>query len=706
MTADSIPASVAVNIERLRRFLKPRHVAVIGGRWCDEVVRQCRRIGFAGDIWPVNAKRATLGGIPCRATLSDLPAAPDAVFVGVNHTATIDVVGALGAMGAGGAVCFASGFSEVGDVGWTRQQALVRAAGDMPVQGPNCYGLLNYLDGVALWPDQHGGEPVDSGVAILSQSGNVAISLTMQQRGLPLAYMISLGNQAQTGVPQFIEAMLDDDRIRAIGILIEGLNDVAAFSVAAIRALEKRVPIVAIKSGRSEAGARITLSHTHTLAGSDALYDALFARYGVIRVETLPAFVETLKLLALAGPLAGNRLVSMSCSGGEASLLADLAENRALALPDFSASERAVIRPTVHDLVHVSNPFDYHTFDWANRNALRRTFSAVAAADYDARLLVCDWPAPERCDPAAWDTSIAAYVDAVADAKGPSMVVSTLHENIPAPVRDRLVARGVVPMYGLDEALGAIEAAAWIGQCHRTVAASGLPLPLRPAVPLATGPGHTIDEVASKRRLAAYGVPVPDGRLTDADGAVAAAAALGVPVVVKAVAAHLAHKSDVGGVALDLTDGDAVRGAVAAMADLSAQFLVERMETGVLAEMIVGLSHDAQFGTVLVIGAGGLLVELVQDSQALLFPVSRGDVGDALNRLKLARLLDGYRGKPAADREAIVDAVMAVAAFAEAHMGTLVELDINPLLVLEDRVVAVDALLRTTGTVAHGTTDG
>lgn len=684
-----------VDIARLRRFLKPRHVAIVGGHWCDEVVRQCRKIGFAGDIWPVNDKRDDLAGVPCFRSVEALPEAPDAVFVGVNRAATIEIVGKLNAMGAGGAVCFASGYAEVGEDGKARQRALVEAAGEMPIQGPNCYGLLNFLDGVALWPDQHGAEPVDKGVAILSQSGNVAINITMQQRALPLAYMVSLGNQAQTGVAEFIDAMLDDERVNAIGLLIEGLPDIPRFSAAAARALERGVPLVALKTGRSEAGARITVSHTSTLAGADDLYDALFERYGVARVETLPVFLETLKLLSVAGPLAGNKVVSMSCSGGEATMVADLAESRGLDFAPFSDADHARVSATAHELVHVSNPFDYHTFDWGKRDALNRTFTEVLRSGFDARVLIYDWPRADRCSTESWLAGFEAFRDAHNAAPGISLIVSSLPESLPAHAAGEAIAAGIVPMYGIDEALRALEAAAFIGERQRRAAQLGALAPMAGTVPLDASKAEVVDEAGAKQRLAAHGVPLPAGRIADAVGAPAVAAEIGFPVVLKAFGSHLTHKSDVGGVALGLMSEAEVAGAAVSMAALSDRFLVERMEQGALAELIVGVLRDPQFGPVLVVGAGGLLVELVRDSQNLLFPVAREDVARALDGLRINKLLAGYRGKPPADRAALIDAIMAIAGFAEAHADTLVELDVNPLLVFEDRAVAVDALLRT-----------
>jgi acetate---CoA ligase (ADP-forming) len=682
------------DIDRLKRFLKPRHIAILGGNWSDEVVRQCRKFGFKGPIWPVNPKRDELGGEKCFKRLEDLPEAPDAVFIGINRFTTIEATKILSDMGAGGAVSFASGFAEVGEEGAELERQLVEAAGDMPIAGPNCYGTLNYLDGVTLWPDQHGGKKLDEGVAILSQSGNIGINMTMQQRNVPIAYMITLGNQAVMGVTEFIEAMLDDPRIKAIGILIEGLKDVPAFSRAAIRALEKGIPIIAIKSGRSEAGAAITVSHTSTLSGADHMYDALFERLGIYRCYSLPGFMEALKFVAYAGPLAGNRIASLSCSGGEAAMVADCSTELDLDFADFTDNQRANIRATLNDLVSISNPFDYHTFIWGNEDALEATYTAVLQCGFDVTQIMMDYPKPGLCDVREWDRAARAFAKGVKTTGAQGVMISSLQEAMPEETRNWLLEHGIIPMQGLDDSLHAYECAAWIGKHQARVQGGNVPTALMSTSLLDDSDTHTLNEWESKRTLAEYGMSVPDARMVSADDAPKAATDLGYPVVVKAVSAELTHKTDAGGVALHLGDEQAVADAVQGMRHLSDQFLVERMMGGAIAELIVGVERDPQFGPVLVIGAGGVLVELLRDAKTLLLPVSRDEIKQAVENLKIATLLRGYRGGPAADMDAIVDNIMAVARYTEDNMDSVRELDVNPLLALEVGAVAVDALIR------------
>ena len=677
----------------LQRLLRPKSIAVVGGREAAIVAEQCDRLGYEGTIWPVNPKRDSIAGRDCLRRLEDLPEPPDAVFIAIPAEPTIEAVEAIAGTGAGGIVCFASGFREIGGAGVERQERLVAAAGPLPMIGPNCHGFVNYLDGAALWPDQHGGTRTARGVALITQSGNMAINLSMQRRSLELAYLVTLGNQAAIGIPECIEALVTDERVTAIGLHVEGLSDIAAFERAAAAARSAGIPLVALKAGRSVKGAEIALSHTASLAGPDRLYDALFERLGVARVHTVPELLETLKLLSVGGPLAGNRLCSMSCSGGEASLMADLAETREVEFPAIQAGHRERVAATLGELVSISNPLDYHTFIWGQEDRLAATFSAMMSGGYDLSLVILDFPRRDRCDDADWWATVNAVVHAAQATGGRAAVLASMQECLPEDVGAHLSERGVAPMMGMAETLVAIEAAARIGRAR---ADGEPPALLHPGAP-AHGGSRVYDEWQSKRMLAAHGLGVPQGALVaSATEAVAAAEALGWPVAVKAVSAEIAHKTEAGAIALNLADGDAVDAAATRMLAISDRVLVEKMVTGGVAELIVGIDRDALFGPYLVVGFGGVLVELIDDCRTLLLPTSRERVRAALQSLKTAPMLQGYRGLPVADTDAAVDAIMAVAEFASEHAANILELDVNPLIVrpIGEGAIAADALIR------------
>ena len=671
----------------LDRLLRPRTIVVIGGKPAAEVVRQNHRMGYAGAIWPVHPNAASVEGLPAFRNLADLPGVPDAVFLAVNRHATISYVRELAALGAGGIVSYAAGFAEAGAEGAALQAALRDAAGDTPVLGPNCYGLINYLDGALLWPDQHGGRRVERGVAIVTQSGNIGCNLTMQRRGLPIAYLVTLGNQAVVGLSAAILTLARDDRVSAIGLHIEGIDDPAAFAraVAAARALGK--PVVALKTGGSAAGARLTVSHTASLAGADDVAGAFLCRVGVARVTSIPALLETLKLLHVCGPLAGGDIASMSCSGGEAALIADRIEGRRIRFRPLDAIQTQTVAATLTDLVTISNPLDYHTFSWGNREALTGTFTAMLGCGFDLTALILDYPRGDRCGDADWVAASDALVAAHRATGRPAAIIATMPECLPEDRSLALMAAGVVPLHGMDEALAAIEAAVELG-----VATAHDP-PLTARAP--TSAPTALDEVRSKQALAEHGVTVPDGRVVHTpEQAAVAAEALGFPVVLKAVGDTLAHKTERGAVRLSLHDADTVRAAAADLLGISDTLLVERMVTDAVAELIVGVNRDPAFGPYLVLGSGGVLVELVGDSAILTMPATEADIRAALATLKVVRLLDGWRGRPAGDVPALVRTVLAVQGYAIANLDRLLELDVNPVMVRPRGAVAVDALIR------------
>ncbi len=674
----------------LSRLLRPNSVAVYGGRYAEAVIAQCDAMGYRGEIWPLHPTREAILGRPCVRSAAELPASPDAAFIGVNREASIEIVRELNEIDAGGAVVFASGFGETGVEGAALQAALVKAAGEMPILGPNCYGFINYLDGALLWPDVHGGGRAERGVALVMQSSNMAINVTMARRGLPLAYLVALGNQATVGVSRVVNALLRDERVSAIGLHLEGIGDAAAFVEAAEAAERKKVPIVALKIGRSIRSTRLTLSHTASLAGADNVMDALLERLSILRVHSLPALLETLKLLHVGGPLSGNRLVSLSCSGGEAALISDSAEGREVEFPEFDESTRSRIAATVNRLVTVSNPFDYHTFDWAYPDRLYRTHCEVMGHDHDLAALVIDYPKDEIGQSGYWDDAVDAFVRASESTGRRAAVIATLPECMPESRAGALIARGVAPLLGIDDALTAIEAAARAGRGQ-------FEKPLLSSAARGTGTVRTLSEWESKQALSQSGVVIPAGALCQReDEAILAAVNAAGPVAMKAISENLPHKSEAGAVLLDIQGDEAVAAAFHRLKALGDAVLVEPMIRGAIAELIVGAARDPVVGLHLLIGAGGVMAEVLRDVAVLLLPVTRDDVINGLRSLRLWPLLNGFRNRPAADFDAVAEAVLAVQRFAMDHHDTLEELDINPLMVRSrgQGAVAADALIR------------
>jgi acyl-CoA synthetase (NDP forming) len=671
----------------LTPLLNPKSIVFVGGNECEVAIRRTRELDFAGKIWAVHPKRESLGGIACIRSVAEIEGAPDAAFVAIKREPTIEIVRELRKKGCGGAVIYASGFAETGDA--HLQKELLAAADGMPLMGPNCYGFVNCLARVAPWPDEHGMEIIDKGVAIITQSGNIACNFTFTRRALPLACIFAIGNQADIDMAQMLEDLARDTRITAIGLHIEGLTDVAAFARAAEVARKLKKPVIALKTGRSEQGAKVAMSHTSSLAGADTLYDALFERYGIARMKSVTSFVETLKFLHHGGPLPDSRIVSMSCSGGEAALIADMALERKVSFPPFDPKTKAEVKATLNEYVSIDNPLDYHTFIWDQFDNLTATYSAVLRGGFDAGVLILDAPTHAGSNSAAWILAAKALAKASKIANARAVVTASLPECMLPEVAADLAAKGVAPMMGLDDTLAAFEAAAFIGK--NWARNEALPALAEPAV---TGKGEiTLSEYDAKILLKSFGLPVPEGRVCKTAEAASLAKQLGFPVAIKTSSSTIAHKTEAGGVALNIKTLEEAEAVTQKMAKLAPDVLVERMVTGAVAELIIGLKNDPQFGLALVIGAGGILTELLKDSVTLLLPTTREEIIRALQSLKVWKLVEGFRGK-SGDQQAVIAAVLAVADFAKANRTTIEELDVNPLLVLPNGAVAVDALIR------------
>ena len=672
------------------RLLNPRSIAVFGGAQAQEVIRQSDRMGYKGEIWPVHPNKTEILGRTVYRSVEDLPGTPDAAYVGVNRDLTIDIVRDLAARGTGGAICYATGFAETGEEGSELTRHLLEASGDMPLVGPNCYGLLNYLNGAMLWPDQQGGRRVDEGVAIITMSSNVGFNLTMQRRGLPIAYMISLGNRLKFDIHDAIHTFAQQDHVTALGLYLETMPDPKAFeqSVNAARKLGK--PIVALKTGRSTVAQKMVVSHTASLAGSDVLVSALFERLGVARVDSLEALMEALKVLHVLGPLKGGRIGASSTSGGDLTLLAD-AMHPSLTMPALSENVVERLRSTVHERVVPANPLDYQMFDWDDEERMAEKFTAFLSEDFDVSLCLLDYPRDDLCDQSSWGGAERGFIRAAKRTSTKAAILATFSDTISESVAARLMKDGIAMLAGLDAGLAGIKAAVDVGVAWKKP----------PSLPLLTSfsqqqdcPVRVLDEAESKSLLALHGVPIPSGRVVRSAGeAVVAAGELGYPIVVKALG--VMHKTDVGAVRLNLSNPDEVRAAVLGMSSLSKTYLIEKMVVGVSAEIIVGVACDEQFGPYLLVGSGGILVEVMKDSLSLLLPTNKEEVLHALGQLKFAPLLNGFRGAPPADLNAAADVILMVAGMVEDAPSSIIELDINPLMLLAEGqgVVAADALI-------------
>jgi acetyl-CoA synthetase len=684
----------------IQRLIAPRSIALIGaGAWTDAVAAGNLAVGYQGTLWRVHPTRPSTATTTYYRSVADLPGAPDAAFLAVPNTQAPAVAGALAARGCGGFVCFTAGFSETGsESGHRLTQDLLNRAGDLPFFGPNCYGFVNFFDRAAMLPDQVVGETRDRGVALICQSGTIALTLMFNDRSLPIGCLFTVGNQSRLAVEDLIEILCDDPRVTAFGLYLEGVKDAAAFARAADRARAAGKPIAVVKSGRTAAAARTAHSHTGALAGEDSVFEAFCRQAGLARCDTLGSLCETLKLLHAGGALPGKKVLVLGASGGDMAMTADV--SRALdldfaAIPDDSA---VALRELLTDRVTVANPFDIHTYLWFDPPALGRVFRTVLNAGYDAVGFMLDCPPEQKADTSSYHRVIdefiaAAQAAAAGGAASRAALMASLPETISAGIRKRCFDGGVVPLQGQREALEALSLAGGIGAAWRSRLGAQLHVPPKRG---AGSQAYSLSEAEGKQALAAFGIPIPRGRVVTVGQVPETAAALGFPVVIKAVGAHLEHKSEVGGVVLNVRSTAEAAAAGARLAALSDTLLVEQMTTDGVAEILIGVIVDPQFGQVLVLGAGGVLTELLSDSVSLLPPWTRESISEALRRLAVAKLLTGFRGKPRGDTGALMECILQIARYASATSATLIEIDVNPVIVRPDGegVVAVDTMIR------------
>ena len=693
--------TAATRREHLKRLLNPRHIAFVGGRAVEDCINATRKSGFAGEIWVVHPKYEELAGIPCAPSLANLPEPPDAALIAVSRERTIQVVAELSAMGVGGAVSIVGEFSEAGEEGAVLQARLAEAAGDLALVGPNCLGVMNMFDGMAVWGGDNVFSPVaGDGVALISQSGYVAYSVTNVEQALPLGYAISMGNQAVLNVADYIDAMLDDPRVRAIGLYLEGIVDISAFSTAAMRAVKQGVPLVALKAGGTQESAELAQSHSGTLAVDNEIWSALFRRFAIVEAGSPKALIEALKLLGSPKPPKGNRVVAAANSGGYAAMIGEKGRNVGLDFPAPTKAQRNALRQTVPELVSLMNPLDWN-LPWAAMSTPDTSDNGMGLLmDDRCDLLVyfVDWP--RELDVAdVWWPTLEGLIQLNNRMDCPVVIASVLPDGLPADLRLRLANAGVVTLQGLDDTLCAIRTVAQYSILRAQVLADvENRLLSTPAV--LTGSLVTLNEEMGKALIAEHDIPVPAHATGTFEEVIAAADLLGFPLAVKLLNEDLLHKNRAGAVHLNINDASGLKQAISAIQTSvsrydarldTSHFLIENMVEAPRAEFIVGVSHKPGIGHVLVIGRGGTDVEELRDFATLLLPVSAVQIEDAIRRLSLVRKL----GLDQQDIASLVQVVSQVAQFSDQYRDRLVELDVNPIILdTFGNCTAVDAMMR------------
>ena len=697
MTEPSLPVG---------RLLRPQSIAIIGasptpGSLGASVLANLDRADFDGDIHLVNPKRAEIGGRPCVASVDALPDGVDCAVLAIPRAGVIETVAACARKKIGGAIIFAAGFAEGGEAGRAEQEEIARIARlhDMAIEGPNCLGLVNYVDGVPLTfvetPPLKLGER--DGIAIVSQSGAMAVVLAagLTGRDLGLSFSVSTGNEAASGVEDYVEYLLDDPSTKVIAMIVEQFRKPKRFLELARRARRAGKWIVLLHPGRSSAARASAATHTGAMAGDYAVMRLKVQEAGVVAVEALEELLDVSELLLRLGAPPAGGLAVLTESGAFKALTLDLCEQVELPLPALPAATEAGLRAVMPEFIGTSNPMDITAHALVDPDLYNRTLSVLAADETYGCILL----GIILTDPATCHLKFPPIIEAVKTLKGSKPVIfAALDEGavVPPAHIESLRALGV-PFFPAPER--AFRALARLSQAAKT-----LPEPVQrpvPAIPaLAAG---VIPEYLSKRVLAALDVPLPAGRFTrTADEAVAAANEIGYPVVLKAQSPDLSHKSDAGGVVLGLADEVALREgwhqlhanvAAARPGLLLDGVLVEKMgRRGT--ELIVGARNDPDWGPVVLAGFGGVMAELFHDARLLSPNLSQEAIAEELHKLKSAALLRGFRGAPALDVAAAAAIVAKIAGLVSSH-PEIAEIDVNPVVVYPqgEGAVALDALV-------------
>jgi acyl-CoA synthetase (NDP forming) len=701
--------------DRLRSFFAPRSIALVGASdssgWGQFIVASLATSGFTGPLRPVHPTRPTAFDRPTVASLRDLDEPVDLAYVLAPTRAVESVLEDAAAAGIHNAIVLASGYGDGGgEPGRAAEARLVERAVELDITllGPNCLGYVNAAASVAPFglgivpPLRRGG------VGIVLQSGaltsNVLAFARAHQIGISL--LTSMGNEAVITAADVIEHLVEDDDTEVIGLFLESVRDAPRFVELAARALEKGKPVVALKVGRTEAGQRTALAHTGALAGDDAVVDAAFRQFGVIRTTSLEQLLITSGLLASGQVPRGNRVGVVTASGGACDIIADRSTDEGIEIVEFAATTTDKLKAVLPPFAAAQNPLDVTGVVLAERGSAQSALGDVAleavvddpGIDFVLNMLAL--PAAEPPDPSVIERRVAQIATSTARSPVPVVNFTATCSDLSPFAQSLLDRNGLTALAGIEFGLTAIgQALRW----QDARAREPRPPSTRPAAGTTPeGPVGPWSEARSRDLVAASGVPVvPAELVADADAAVAAAARFGGPVALKICSAEITHKSDIGGVVLGVQGDEDVRAAfesvhaagAAVTSDLEG-VLVSPMR-GAATELFVGVTVDPSFGPVLAVGLGGVFIEVLKDVSLRLLPVDAAEVRRMLAELRGAAVLEGIRGTRAADLDRVAEVVAGVAAAAAGLGPALHTLEINPLRVDGSDVEALDVLVVT-----------
>jgi acyl-CoA synthetase (NDP forming) len=702
------PPEAPIKAMPLERLLRPRSVAIVGasatpGALGASVLGNLERNGFAGDIHLINPKRDEIGARPCLKSVRDLPLGVDVAVLAIPRAAVVDTIKALAGREVGAAVIFSAGFAEGGEAGLAEQQEIARIArqAGMVIEGPNCLGMVNYIDRIPLTfvETDVGARGARPGIGIVSQSGAMAcvLSVTLASRALNLSFSVSTGNEAASGVEDYVEYLVDNASTRVIAMIVEQFRQPARFLAAARRARALGKIIVLLHPGKSSAARQSAATHTGAMAGDYPVMRARVERAGVVFAESLEELGDIAEIALRCPSIPSGGTAVLGESGAFKALTLDLCEDLDLNLPAIRDADSPALRAALPGFVSVSNPLDITAQGLVDPDLYRRTLGALLS-DERFGCIVCGII---QTDEVTIGVKAPPILAALAEHPPTKPVIfAGLDQGAvaPADVIDALRAAGVPYFPSHERALRAVRRLSALS--GRDLETSAQP-PLEPlSLPAANA---VIPEYRAKQWLAPLGVPFPDGRFaTTVEAAVAAADAVGYPVVLKAQSPDLSHKSDAGGVVLSLENAREVESGWARLHDNIARARPGLVLDGVLVEamgargveLIVGARNDPDWGPIILAGFGGVQAEILRDVRLMTPDLTKAQILRELDALKSAPVLRGFRGSAPLDVEAVADLISLLGRLM-LSTPTIREIDLNPVLVYAQGqgAVALDALM-------------
>ena len=699
--------------ERVRQLFNPTSIVLVGATdkssWSRAFYSNLVDSKFPGPVQLVNPRGGEVHGQKAYTSVGELPEPADLAIVMVPTGAVLGMMEEIADAGIRSAVILTSGFGEVGEEGAALEEQLrtIAREREITILGPNGNGFVNVAAGIMPYGLPLADEIPSGSIGIVLQSGALASSVLRQSlvRNAGLSVLVSMGNESMLSMTDVMEYLVEDDDTKVILLFIESVRNPAKFREVARRALQAGKPIVALKVGRSEGGAAVAKAHTGSLVGDDGVIDAVFRQTGVIRVDSLEDLMVTGELLSRTGPFRGRRFAFVTPSGGACEVIADRAEDEGIEIPAFSPETELRLREVLPDFANVHNPLDVTGYLLVDNRLLINALGAVEHdPEIDQIVVMTELPADNvNVDRSVHVERLTAQAEFFAGMSKPVIPLATAMIDVTEFGRGLMRDTGFPgAISGIHHGLTALGHAANWSEAYWEAQKPAEVDPADDAAPieLDVRPGEVFGERRSAALLAEHGIPVvPSADVSTADQAVEAAEAVGYPVVVKLGSDEIEHKSDIGGVKLGLKDADAVRAAFEAVvqagrsagaADVTA--LVQPMRPPGT-ELIVGLVRDPQWGLVLAVGLGGIWVEVLKDSTLHVLPVSRQQVKDGLLSLRAAKIFAGARGTERADLEAIADVVTRVAQLGVRLGDRLESLEIDPLSVRGDQVVALVALI-------------